>query len=108
MKAVYFALFLSLCIPLSHYIKLYFKKYDDRFHTLLRIWQKAKQERIEWRKDHYFDFNFDNPEYQKLWHIEIGAEINYIITFNNIIRHKDSESWQSYLCEKSESEREKS
>lgn len=59
-------------------------------------WKLARKERLLWRNSNPYSFNFNHYEYQRLWEIEIGAEMNYIITSGRLV----SISWYEYCAER--------
>lgn len=73
-------------------------------HTnlLLEKWNTARERRLLWKDQHLWNFNFDDPEYQELWEIEIGAEECYLLGIGN--RFGDTRlSWQNYIEEREKS-----
>ncbi len=76
---------------------------EDARHSLFQAWQQARHDRKQWKEDHREFFDFDHPEYQRLWMIEIGAADLFFLR-----RDKDSGwvnvSWDKYQTEKKEYE----
>lgn len=87
-----------LSIPISCYATRYFKR---RRQILMRLecnWLDAKMERLSWRINCDDTlFYFDDPVYQELWLIEIGAEDCYLHRVN---WPRKNTSWQEYLEER--------
>jgi hypothetical protein len=53
-----------------------------------------------WKEEHPW-LNFEHPEYQELWEIEIGAEDLYLLSIKGA---KPSTSWSEYNLEQAEAE----
>jgi len=98
---------LALILVASQYIKNHFALYDARAKLLRKKWKAARKARLLWKDEHTLCFNFGDPEYQKLWEIEIGAEDLYLLYSDSVLFHGISMSWQDYKFEQKESEREK-
>ena len=93
----YSVIIVMLCAMIVLHIWKYIESRLALFHArtdLLREkWKTARVERLLWKDEHWF--NFDDPEYQRLWEIEIGAEDLYLIRINSVC-HGTSVSWQDY------------
>jgi|GEM_PF-1593325 hypothetical protein len=96
-------LFLMIVLHLWKYINDWLALFHARTDLLRKKWKTARKERLLWRDEHWLNFNFDDPEYQRLWEIEIGAEDLYLIRINSVC-HGASVSWQDYTHEREESE----
>jgi hypothetical protein len=94
-------LFLVIVLHLWKYIESRIALFHARTDLLRQKWKTARKERLLWKDEHWF--NFDDPEYQRLWEIEIGAEEFYLIRINSVC-HSASVSWQDYTHEREESE----
>jgi len=100
----------SLFIPLFIgflLVILYFesknRRSGQRPAKLVDVWKKAREQRLAWKKEHATDvnFNFYDPEYQRLWNIEIGAE-DYHILCNGLEKITVGVSWGDYIAERNE------
>jgi hypothetical protein len=71
---------------------------------LLRVkWQLARDRRKLWRDEHLSYFNHLDPEYVRLWEIEIGAEDLYLLHINRLINAGVAISWSDYKSEQNNS-----
>ena len=103
----YSVLAAMLCPMIVLHVWKYVRSRINLFHAradLLRLkWKTAREERLLWKDEHWLNFNFDDPEYQRLWEIEIGAEDLYLIWIDSVC-HGASVSWHDYTHEREESE----
>ena len=75
--------------------------YEAESKLLQEKWKTAREFRLFWKDKHPFDFNFNDPEYQTLWEVEIGAEDLYLLHISNIC-HGACISWTDYKLEEKE------
>jgi len=83
---------------------------DTRFRQnfLMGRWKRARDERMRWKNDHQWA-SFDDPEYQRLWEIEIGAEDLYLLSMMSWPRINGYDtSWHDYCYEQDQAEQETS
>ncbi len=93
---------LALGFAVQIYVRAYLECKDSKRSLLIKRWKLAREERIEWRESYgWMDFN--HPEYQRLWEIEIGAEDLYLL-YNKGISY--GISWSDYCFEKRLAEQE--
>ena len=93
-----------LLIPLvSEYFKSRLAVYDTMSKLLQEKWKTARETRLLWKNEHWLNFNFSDPEYQRLWEIEIGAEDIYLLHLNHVCSGA-SISWHDYKYESEESQ----
>jgi hypothetical protein len=96
-----------LALWVQRYIKNRLAALDASIDLLRKKWKMAREERLLWRDEHlhlsYFNFDFNDPEYQRLWNIEIGAEDLYLQRIS-IACSGAMISWYDYTCEREESE----
>ena len=81
-KATITAVLLICVLTISQCCKFFTKRdKDTRFkrNFLRGRWKKAKDNRLRWKNEHPWA-SFDDPEYQELWEIEIGAEDLYLLS----------------------------
>lgn len=78
-------------------VKKRIRRHLRRIDTLIHCWRLARNERERWKEDHKAFFNFNHPEYQRLFEIEIGAEDIYLMFAG---RHARGISMTDYLLEK--------
>ena len=72
---------------------------------LLRTkWELAREGRLLWKEQHWSGFNFHDPEYQRLWEIEIGAEALYLMHGPT---YWHAMSWDGYKAERQDFEHDK-
>ena len=81
-------------------IKRYASENEKLRIDLLEKWENARDDRITWCEDHGSQYNFDHPEYQELWDIEIGADALYIMSEIYLVNRPDEISWPEYQAEK--------
>jgi hypothetical protein len=79
-------------------------KNDRVEQALFSKWCQARHDRECWKQNHLEFFNFDDPEYQKLWMIEIGAEDLFFLKLRKGLSWLKI-SWSGYNVEKNEYER---
>lgn len=100
------AVFMTLVVLVSliaRCIKARVDLYHARADLLRKKWNTARERRFLWKDEHMSCFNFDDPEYQRLWDIEIGAEDLYLL-YISITCHSPGISWRDYTYEREESE----
>ncbi|MEN9524474.1 MAG: hypothetical protein RL536_543 [Candidatus Parcubacteria bacterium] len=61
----------------------------------------AREKRLLWRDSNLSCYDFDHPEYQELWEMEIGAEDIYLLSINGLVHGM---SWADYCHERQEFE----
>ena len=78
------------------------RAHEDRRRVLLDRWCRARGDRRDWEDENRFRPNFDDPEYQSLWNIEIGAEDLYLM---HIKGRFPAVSWSDYCRLRDSTER---
>ena len=79
-------------------ICIYRPRRSMAIQILRQEWLDAKAQRESWREWHFSDYNFHNPEYEKLWREEIEAENSYLTSIGG----GPKPSAEEYLEEKTE------
>jgi len=103
-------IFLTLVLASRPYFKSRKALKESRQKLLLEKWKTAREQRILWQESYRW-LSFDHPEYQKLWEIEIGAEMLYLLHTEltvlgmNLFRGV-SISWSDYCFERKKAEQE--
>ncbi len=92
-------------LPISEYIKSRNLLRESVRKSIFNKYHSARWQRMEWKKDHVDFFDFNHPDYQRLWEIEIGAEDLYLLHLNGIY---SGASWSDYQFEKRKFEQENS
>lgn len=79
----------------------YIRIFDKKREFFLFEWTKARDERYSWIKKHSYGYDFNDSEYQKLFEIEIGAEILYLIHTDFFVFPSKFQaiSWSDYVIE---------
>jgi len=93
-------IFLVLALASQPYFKSRAALKESQRQSLKVTWESARNKRKLW-KEEYPWLNFDHPDYQELWQIEIGAEDVYLLSINGA---KPSTSWSEYNLEQAEAE----
>jgi hypothetical protein len=92
------------------YIKSWNRKKMSNMKMFEGRWRKAREERISWQENYRW-LGFDHPEYQRLWEMEISAEMTYLICMQIsilgiVLARGTSVSWPDYCFERKKSEQE--
>jgi hypothetical protein len=59
-------------------------------------WLIAHQNRLDWKASHPYSFEFSNEEYQSLWDLEIGIEVDHRLRVGGNF----SQSWHEFCGER--------
>lgn len=79
LAASFVGFFIFFCVA-YYYGVLARKRIQRRESTELELqqlfhkWCNARHKRVRWKEDRAAFFDFDHPEYQRMWMVEIGAE----------------------------------
>jgi len=67
-------------------------------------WKTAREKRLLWKDSHPWFYDFDDPEYQRLWEIEIGAGDLYLLSIGGI---SPGISWSDWRFERRKAEQDR-
>lgn len=85
------------------YFKARIARKNAEIKLLMEKWKLAREKRELWKEEHVWLFNFDDPEYQRLWEIEIGAEDLYLLSISGI---SSGISWSDWRFEQKQANQE--
>jgi hypothetical protein len=85
-----------------HYLKAYAERKVAEIDLLREKWKTARERRRLYKEERPW-INFDDPEYQRLWEIEIGAEDFYILSIK-CNDYNINISWFHWRLEREEAE----
>ncbi len=106
LKIGLFLFFIIICVLalfIRNYIRVYSARKESTRQLLHSAWRLAREHRQQWYEDHRSFFDFYHDEYQRLWDIEIGAEVLYIFHEQGFLRRLTRHvhiSWDGYKAEK--------
>lgn len=101
---------LTFLLAFSQALKSWVKRKKAEIELFREKWKVAREERITWQERHWW-LGFDCPEYQRLWEIEIGAEILYLISMQVtilgvVLTRGASISWSDWRFEQKQANQE--
>ncbi|HEY4504067.1 MAG TPA: hypothetical protein VJJ28_03085 [Candidatus Paceibacterota bacterium] len=101
---------ISIIGLILHFWKLKIETRRYRLDLLFQKWRTHRERRLLWKESHsgfFHNFDFNDPEYQELWNIEIGSQLVYIMALDEYgMKVHSFSSWWIYVQERDENEAE--
>jgi hypothetical protein len=92
-------------VQIKKYATVRHDRYLAECNLDLEKWKTAREERKLWEDSHLSCFDFDDPDYQQLWNIEIGAEDLYLLQMSKTC-YCANISWEDYKFEREKYQKE--